>query len=55
MVGNDTTEDMAAAGVGIQTFLLTNCLINSKEIDISTYPHGGFEQLRDYIKHIPKW
>jgi HAD superfamily hydrolase (TIGR01549 family) len=55
MVGNDTTEDMAAEDAGIQTFLLTNCLINSEGKDISSHPHGGFEQLRDYIKHIPKW
>ena len=54
MVGNDTTEDIAAEDAGIQTFLLTNCLINSEGKDIPSHPHGGFEELREYVKHIMK-
>ncbi len=50
MVGNDASEDMAASDAGIRTFLLTNCLINSKGKDISAYARGGFDQLRAYIK-----
>lgn len=49
MVGNDANEDMAAGDAGIRTFLLTNCLINSKGKDISVYPRGGFDQLKMYI------
>lgn len=50
MVGNDALEDTAAAQVGMQVFLLTDCLINKDGRDISTYPRGSFEQLLDYIK-----
>lgn len=50
MVGNDANEDMAAGDAGIQTFLLTNCLINAKGKDISIYPRGGFGQLLEYIR-----
>ena len=50
MVGNDALEDTAAALVGMQVFLLTDCLINKDGRDISTYPRGSFEQLLDYIK-----
>jgi len=49
MVGNDVEEDMIAYEVGIQTFLLTDCLINTKRKDISIYSRGGFKQLREFI------
>lgn len=49
MVGNDVTEDMAAATISMKTFLLTDCLINSQKKDISHYPNGSFDQLSDYL------
>ena len=50
MVGNDALEDTAAAQVGMQVFLLTDCLINKDGRDISAYPQGSFEQLLEYVK-----
>ncbi len=50
MVGNDAREDMAAAELGCKVFLLTDCLINSKELDISGYPQGGFPELIEFLK-----
>lgn len=52
MVGNDATEDLAAAKVGMKVFLLTDCLINKHETDISAYPNGDFDALMDYIQSI---
>lgn len=52
MVGNDVGEDMIAAELGMQVFLLTDCLINKKEEDISRYPNGSFEQLRAYVNKL---
>lgn len=52
MVGNDATEDVAAAAVGVRVFLLTDHLINKDDIDLSAYPHGGFEELRIYIDSL---
>ncbi len=50
MVGNDVKEDMVAASkLGIQTFLLTDCLLNKENLDISAYPQGGFAELRAYL------
>lgn len=49
MVGNDVEEDMIAGALGMQVFLLTDCLINKKDLDISVYPSGGFDELYDYI------
>ena len=52
MVGNDATEDMVAAKLGMQVFLLTDCLINKHEVDIKTLPQGDFEALKNVIKSL---
>lgn len=49
MVGNDATEDTAAGLAGMQVFLLTDCLINKENKDLSQWPHGGFEELEKFI------
>lgn len=50
MVGNDVTEDMIAETLGMNVFLLTDCLINKHGKDISTYPQGDFDALMNYIQ-----
>lgn len=50
MVGNDVEEDMVAQSLGMKVFLLTDCLINKKEKDISAFPQGGFQELCRYLK-----
>lgn len=50
MVGNDAVEDLAAQRVGIPVFLLTPCLINPKERDLSDVPHGDFAALKQELK-----
>lgn len=50
MVGNDVAEDMVAVKTGMKVFLLTDCLLNKKEEDISKYPQGGFAKLQEFIK-----
>ena len=52
MVGNDTTDDMIAESLGMKVFLLTDCLINEKGLEISRYPHGGSPELRSYIETL---
>ena len=53
MVGNDAEEDMAAEKLGMEVFLLTDCLLNRKNADISAYPQGSFPELLDFLKeHI---
>ena len=50
-VGNDVEEDMVpASALGAKVFLLTDCLINKKERDINAYPHGGFAELKEFLK-----
>ena len=52
MVGNDVREDMVAQELGMQVFLLTDCLINRDDKDITAYPHGGFDELFSFIKNL---
>ena len=49
MVGNDVGEDMIAETLGMGVFLLTDCLINKQNEDISKYPHGGFDELKVFL------
>ena len=49
MIGNDVEEDMIAESIGMKVFLLTDCMINKKERDISVFPHGGFKDLLQYL------
>ena len=52
MVGNDVRDDMIAETVGMKVFLLTDCLINVKNVDISSYPQGSFKELVEYTKTL---
>ena len=52
MVGNDVDEDMVARQLGMQVFLLTDCLINRTGADIHQYPHGSFPELLHYIRSL---
>ena len=49
MVGNDVGEDMVAGQLGMKVFLLTDCMINKTDADISVYPHGGFDDLKNFL------
>ncbi len=52
MVGNDVTDDMAAAELGMQVFLLTDCLINKEERSLTPYPSGDFSALLAYTDQL---
>ena len=52
MVGNDVAEDMVARSIGMQVFLVTNCLINKGNEDLAQYPHGGFDDLLRFIDQM---
>ena len=52
MIGNDVGDDMVAAEIGMNVFLLTDCLINRKNEDITKYRHGDFNELYKYIEEL---
>ena len=51
MAGNDVSEDMIAKEIGMDVFLLTACLINKEEKDITAFPQGNFDDLLAYIEN----
>ena len=52
MVGNDVAEDMIAQKLGMKVFLLTDCLINKDNQDVSEFPHGNMDELLKYVKTL---
>lgn len=52
MVGNDVSEDMIAEKLGMKVFLLTDCLINKRNTDISVYPNGNMDDLFAFIRAL---
>lgn len=52
MVGNDVEEDMVARQLGMQVFLLTDCLINKPGADLEQYPYGSFPELQRFLDMI---
>lgn len=52
MVGNDVLEDMISSELGIKTFLLTDCLINRKNLDYSKHEQGDFSKLIEFVKNL---
>ena len=53
MVGNDVTDDMIpATEAGMQTFLLTDYLINKIDADINAYHHGSYDDLLAFIRSL---
>jgi hypothetical protein len=49
MVGNNTTEDMCIRALGVETFLVTDCLENEADMDITAFRHGTLGELEAYI------
>lgn len=54
MVGNDAHEDMITEQLGMKVFLLTDCLINKNNADISRYPQGSFDELFAFIDRLER-
>lgn len=52
MIGNDTSDDMTAAKIGMKVFLITDCLINKPDLDISVFPHGNAGELVEFLKAL---
>lgn len=50
MIGNDVKEDMVARKLGMDVFLVTDCLINSDHEDIDQFAHGSLKDVIKYVK-----
>lgn len=50
MVGNDVGEDLPARKLGIRTYLVTDCLENSRNLPVETEEMGTLEELLELVK-----
>lgn len=53
MVGNDVHEDMCAFKLGMDVFLLDECLINKYEEGTMEYKRGGWKEFRQFVNELP--
>lgn len=53
MVGNDIHDDMPAAGLGVQVYLVTDVLENANGNSVDAYSHGTFAELLQYFEELP--
>ncbi len=53
MVGNDLVEDLPAAQLGMEFFLVTDDLLNPQSADYRSLNHGSREDLVAYLAQLP--
>lgn len=50
MVGNDTAEDMCAAELGMQVYLVTDHLVDREGRGAEEFPHGSLHEFYELVK-----
>jgi FMN phosphatase YigB (HAD superfamily) len=53
MVGNNVKEDMCAAALGADVFLVTDYLENEADTDITIFRNGSLGELETYLLSLP--
>lgn len=53
MVGNNVEEDMVAATLGLEVFLVTDCLEGRSERPATAFPHGSLAQFAAAVQAMP--
>jgi len=53
MVGNNTEDDLSAAKLSMEMFMVTDFLENEKNVDISGVLHGAQEDLIAWAENLP--
>ena len=54
MVGNDVKEDMCAAELGIDVFLIEDYMLNPDNDDTSMFKSGNWSLFKEYVVNLPK-
>lgn len=53
MIGNDVREDMVVTSIGMEVYLVTDCLLNKDEQDIQNFKNGTLEDLYNFCLDLP--
>lgn len=51
MIGNDIGEDGAAAAVGFDVYITTDCVLGDKD-NLGNFKNGTFEELCEYLENL---
>ncbi len=52
MVGNDVFDDLPAGKLGMATYLITDCLLNSKDLEIEANHQGDYKEFYSFVKKL---
>lgn len=52
MIGNDVKDDMVAQSLGMQVYLVTDCLLNETHAPITDIPKGSLSDLLIFCKEL---
>lgn len=52
MVGNDVEEDLAARKIGMKTFLVEDCLLNTGNLPVQTDYRGSFQDMEVFVNGL---
>lgn len=52
MIGNDVYEDLSISSLGVKTFLVTDCLENKHELELTSDFQGTLSDLKAFIKEL---
>lgn len=52
MVGNNTREDLACMELGMDAYLITDCLINPNSFDLDTVRHGSYDDFVAWVETL---
>ena len=53
MIGNNTSDDMAALEAGIECYLVTDNLENEINADVNEFRHGSFSEMAEFLSALP--
>ena len=54
MIGNNPVDDMAAREVGLEVYLVTDCIENPDGLPVDGFPHGSFRELEAALAKLPQ-
>lgn len=54
MVGNNTKEDLAALDLGVDGFLVTDCLLDPIGFDVESVKHGSLAEFLSFVEDLPE-
>ena len=55
MIGNDVGEDGAAAKTGMEVAIVTDCLINKKDLPMDNFAVCTLQDVYDWAKNLPRY